>query len=288
MSNQLVKYGEHAAAPPGASCEVCGAPYQFTDHCHEHGWVRARLCGGCNTRMALVDRLITPRTNFLDRLLAVAGRCPDCPPVSIEDLGPTASMRSLYTAPRPMVDRTVRMNDDLYSRITDSAGEDQRSVNGEIVWLLRQGLETREGLTTFRQDFQRRPDDQVANFMLHELERLFGEHGIWKKMLVWDHQRAAVQEVQRLFAFVGLESLDAPEVDANSTGPAQPGKSPDVGGSNRPGRSAKRQRRSERWPGHASTTTRRSSRHGPARTRTRGIAMKTPAPTSATSRRTDR
>ncbi len=49
----------------------------------------------CNTRMAFVDRMITPRaeTPTLAALAAHVARCPDCTAVTVGQLGVTRSMR---------------------------------------------------------------------------------------------------------------------------------------------------------------------------------------------------
>ena len=39
---------------------------------------------------------------------------------------------------------TIRIDDDQHAQIVAAAGEDRRSLNSEIQWLLEQGLETRE------------------------------------------------------------------------------------------------------------------------------------------------
>jgi len=38
---------------------------------------------------------------------------------------------------------TVRISDEMYEQIKRAAGEDIRSVNGEMEWLLRTGLDSR-------------------------------------------------------------------------------------------------------------------------------------------------
>ena len=43
-----------------------------------------------------------------------------------------------------MTNRTVRFDDDLYELIEISARGDQRSINGQILWLVRAGLELRD------------------------------------------------------------------------------------------------------------------------------------------------
>ena len=92
---QLVRYGEHPRIPAGTSCEACGPRVAAlaTDHCHRHGWVRAILCGLCNAHMALVDRRVMPPGPVVERLLVIARRCPECPPVTVADLAPTSRKR---------------------------------------------------------------------------------------------------------------------------------------------------------------------------------------------------
>lgn len=149
MSILLVKYGEHAPVPAFAPCEACRAetPDPIADHCHAHGWVRAALCRGCNTRMALVDRGITPRGDLTAALIAIAGRCPDCPYLSVGDLGPTGSLRSIHrdSPDVNLANRTVRIPDELHARVAQAAETDRRSLNSEILWLVEQGLDRHEG-----------------------------------------------------------------------------------------------------------------------------------------------
>lgn len=47
-----------------------------------------------------------------------------------------------------MADLTVRIDDDLLAQVREAAAEDERSVNGEIIWFIRQGLAARgDGLS---------------------------------------------------------------------------------------------------------------------------------------------
>lgn len=41
------------------------------------------------------------------------------------------------------VTRTIRLDDGQYAQIQAAAAADKRSVNGEIEWLLNEGLESR-------------------------------------------------------------------------------------------------------------------------------------------------
>ena len=95
MTAELVRYGEHAPVPLGATCEACGrSAAEVTDHCHRHGWVRAVLCRLCNARLALVDRGVMPTGDMVEKLLAIACRCAECPPVTVADLAPASRKRS--------------------------------------------------------------------------------------------------------------------------------------------------------------------------------------------------
>jgi hypothetical protein len=38
----------------------------------------------------------------------------------------------------------VRLGDDLHARVKDAAATDERSLNGEIAWLLKAGLDMRD------------------------------------------------------------------------------------------------------------------------------------------------
>jgi predicted HicB family RNase H-like nuclease len=42
-----------------------------------------------------------------------------------------------------MVKLTIRIPDDLHADLATAAAEDQRSLNGEILWLLRQAIAAR-------------------------------------------------------------------------------------------------------------------------------------------------
>ena len=45
-----------------------------------------------------------------------------------------------------MAQFTIRIPDEARDRIKAAAGEDRRSMNGEIEWLLERGLDYRDGL----------------------------------------------------------------------------------------------------------------------------------------------
>ena len=93
-----IQYGDHGSMGLRGSCNVCGihGGALKVDHCHQHGWVREVLCNRCNTLMALIDRRITPhprKTNkgAVHRLLMHFNLCPDCSPLTIDDLSETRS-----------------------------------------------------------------------------------------------------------------------------------------------------------------------------------------------------
>ncbi|MFE7236525.1 endonuclease domain-containing protein [Streptomyces sp. NPDC057596] len=92
---QLSRYAREGA------CEVCGATseelarrysedgYQSAlsavllnfDHCHEHGWIRGRLCTRCNNDMGTGWRLgWVHRSPLREAFFAHFRKCPDCPP----------------------------------------------------------------------------------------------------------------------------------------------------------------------------------------------------------------
>ena len=117
-----VRYGAHPPVPAGAACEACGtrAPKPVTDHCHKHGWVRGTLCAGCNTRMAFIDRLVQPGGGDIGALLALARRCPECPPLALADLAPTCGNRMRRGRPQgpERVALSVRILADTDERLT--------------------------------------------------------------------------------------------------------------------------------------------------------------------------
>jgi hypothetical protein len=144
-----IKYGDHLPVAPFTPCEACAAetPDPVADHCHEHGWVRATLCRSCNARMALADRRITPLGELTISLIAIATRCPACPRIGIEDLGPTISLRSIHRD-KPLVKHagtTIRVPDGLHDRLARAAAADRRSLASEILWLAEQALQQQSG-----------------------------------------------------------------------------------------------------------------------------------------------
>ena len=48
----------HAGLPPNTGHEISARTDSplYIDHCHDHGWVRGRICAGCNSVMRFVDR----------------------------------------------------------------------------------------------------------------------------------------------------------------------------------------------------------------------------------------
>jgi hypothetical protein len=117
------------------------------DHCHQHGWVRGPLCRRCNTAMAYVDRRMMPRAALvaghvpLGKLLDHASRCPECPRLVPDDIGPTRSLRP--TA--PMADRptTVRLRPDISAGVREVADELGITFNAAVSVLLVEALKAR-------------------------------------------------------------------------------------------------------------------------------------------------
>lgn len=144
----LVRYGEHEPVAPGSACVLCAvvALRPVQDHCHDHGWLRGVLCGRCNTAMAYVDRRITPRAALaaglsLADLLAHAGRCPECLPLTVADLGPTASLRpAVPSLERPT---TVRLRADISAAVREVAQELGISFNAALSVLVTEALKAR-------------------------------------------------------------------------------------------------------------------------------------------------
>jgi hypothetical protein len=136
----LVRYGDHRPPPPGASCEACGAgPHGLVnDHCHKHGWVRGTLCRTCNARMTMLDGGVTANGDAVDELLAIAGRCPECPPISAADLAPAPGGRG------GLVRTTCDLEPELYASL--KAWTTQQGIT--IADLIRQlAREARDDVT---------------------------------------------------------------------------------------------------------------------------------------------
>lgn len=78
-------------AQRGEACSVCGvlSSKPVVDHCHVHGWVRGVVCRSCNAYMARIDLRIRPFLEVarIEQLIIHAGRCLECPPVFLEELG---------------------------------------------------------------------------------------------------------------------------------------------------------------------------------------------------------
>lgn len=141
-----VRYGEQSRAELGSACMLCGARERqpYADHCHHHGWVRGDLCPRCNTLMALIDRRIAPLESSLTAPLTLAalvehaGRCPDCEPFSVENLGPTRSLKPARKAVRESLN--LRGPGDLKRRVEAYAKRTGISVNAAACMLLAAGL----------------------------------------------------------------------------------------------------------------------------------------------------
>jgi hypothetical protein len=121
MTEVLIRYGDHAPVPPGATCGVCPATVALvTDHCHKHGWVRGVLCIRHNSRMALIDRGVAPSAvGDVGALVAYARHCPDCPAIVAGDLVPMSG-RTAFTW--RLTDEQVLTLDDLTLRLKREAG----------------------------------------------------------------------------------------------------------------------------------------------------------------------
>lgn len=146
-----IRYGEHVRAKPGTPCVLCRdlKLQPRTDHCHAHGWVRGDTCPRCNTLMALIDRRISPRESSLTppltlaALVAHAGRCPDCEPFGVEDLGPTASLKPASTV--TYYTTNIRLDDDQADAIKAYAKANGGiSIAAAIRILLAQSLNGKE------------------------------------------------------------------------------------------------------------------------------------------------
>lgn len=82
--------------PPDVTCAGCGAARPLMrDHCHQHGWIRAIVCGSCNRKLGHIDRLNVPPKTDRARLTALVGvrnKCPDCTQIGTDDLTPFTGM----------------------------------------------------------------------------------------------------------------------------------------------------------------------------------------------------
>jgi P4 family phage/plasmid primase-like protien len=81
-----VRY-KHLPIPAGTPCELCAnAEWMLVrDHCHDHGWIRGKLCNRCNSIMGLVDAgkeliaaLDRPGLPSLEVYRAYRHRCHEC------------------------------------------------------------------------------------------------------------------------------------------------------------------------------------------------------------------
>lgn len=146
--SEPIQYADHPKATDGEPCIICqdDSRRNVIDHCHAHGWVRGVLCFSCNSKMGLVDLMITPRgsNELVADLANHVSRCHECDSVSPAQLGPTRSLRSLNTPPNGPVHRfSLYLSDDLYAQVVEAAQADQRSVNSWIVYVLRSHLNSR-------------------------------------------------------------------------------------------------------------------------------------------------
>jgi hypothetical protein len=121
-------------APSAAACEACGEESHspVEDHCHTHGWVRGILCRLCNARMAVIDRGVMPNGTDVEALLAIAHRCPECPPVALADLAPARG------GPRAPVRTTADLDASLYGFLRATARTHGVAVADMVRELIRQ------------------------------------------------------------------------------------------------------------------------------------------------------
>ena len=72
-----------AGRPPNTGHEIStrtDSPL-YIDHCHDHGWVRGRICAGCNSVMRFVDRkrcLARYMPALREEFRRHYNQCPDC------------------------------------------------------------------------------------------------------------------------------------------------------------------------------------------------------------------
>ena len=135
-----IRYGEHVRAEPGTPCVLC-RDLKLQP--------RTDTCPRCNTLMALIDRRISPRESSLTppltlaALVAHAGRCPDCEPFGVEDLGPTASLKPASTV--TYYTTNIRLDDDQADAIKAYAKANGGiSIAAAIRILLAQSLNGKE------------------------------------------------------------------------------------------------------------------------------------------------
>lgn len=114
-----VRYGEHERPKLGTACTICSLvlPKLRVDHCHRHDWVRGAVCPSCNASMAWIDRRVAPKlaietgTVTLDQLIKHANTCPDCPTLTVSDLG--HQPQSVPTKPAIMWRPAVSLHEEL-------------------------------------------------------------------------------------------------------------------------------------------------------------------------------
>ena len=126
MSEALIRYQGRPLAADPTTCKGCGRVAKpVTDHCHEHGWVRAIVCGSCNRHLASVDRGVVPRAGLdaaiLAALVDIRNRCPECVPLDISEL-----------ATLPLVRITVDLSDELYEALRLVAFNERCSVSEAV------------------------------------------------------------------------------------------------------------------------------------------------------------
>ena len=131
VSETLVQH-RPPPAPPAKSCEGCGktdCPL-VKDHCHAHGWIRAKVCSSCNGYLSYIDRRARPRVEqvLLATLLALRNRCPECIPLEVSEL--RAPEPKAYRPGSPVVQ--LRVPKDTLARLDSTRGEETRSA-----WVLR-------------------------------------------------------------------------------------------------------------------------------------------------------
>ena len=161
--SEPVKYGSHPQIPLEAICEACGKGRPVTDHCHEHGWVRARVCRHCNALLGLIDRRITPKVEsvLLAVLVALRNRCPECDGLGVSDLSP--ALEDVMGA---------RLPTDLHEWLRREAFELREPMNAIVVAALeeRRARSGARGRWVYHKDGDPRNSDP-ANLEIRESER---------------------------------------------------------------------------------------------------------------------